>query len=348
MDRVAAPGPQCFLVQSLPSNVPRRTAQRGQRGQLASPRLRGSNGVVAVARPGTMGAAMTEGTHTIIDVARRLVRQVTVLSASPGAVLCDVGASADEALLIVSGIVELSETGEGLTRHVVAGSGTPRVFPQEVRARTEVKFARLPVAAFDAGNPDLPVDRLASVILELLHRRDLVAGASALFGSLDADAIADLERESDWIDLKRGDVLMRQGAEGDSAFVLLAGRLQERNRVCRVADGNAGAEVDRVELEFARLDPREAQDVVGERQQRISGGSPRSGTPANGQRRRTCRPNVAVPSSDHATSEAQVPGPRRPGVRRDNLKAWRYTKSRRQHRVAVGRGAAASESAYLA
>ena len=58
------------------------------------------------------------------------------------------------------------------------------------------------------------------------HRRDLVAGASALFGSLDADAIADLERESDWIDLKRGGVLMRQGDEGDRAFVLLAGRLQ--------------------------------------------------------------------------------------------------------------------------
>src|SRR6185503_19776454 len=58
------------------------------------------------------------------------------------------------------------------------------------------------------------------------HRRDLVAGASALFGSLDEDAIADLERESDWIDLKRGGVLMRQGDEGDRAFVLLAGRLQ--------------------------------------------------------------------------------------------------------------------------
>jgi predicted acylesterase/phospholipase RssA/CRP-like cAMP-binding protein len=53
-----------------------------------------------------------------------------------------------------------------------------------------------------------------------------VAGASALFGSLDADAIADLEQESDWIDLKRGGVLMRQGDEGDRAFVVLAGRLQ--------------------------------------------------------------------------------------------------------------------------
>jgi len=68
------------------------------------------------------------------------------------------------------------------------------------------------------------------------HRRDLVAGASALFGALDADAIADLERESDWIDLKRGDVLMRQGDEGDRAFVLLGGRLQA---VREAADGTS-------------------------------------------------------------------------------------------------------------
>ena len=53
-----------------------------------------------------------------------------------------------------------------------------------------------------------------------------MAGAAAAFGSLDVDAIAEIEREADWIDLKRGDVLLRQGDEGDRAFVLLAGRLQ--------------------------------------------------------------------------------------------------------------------------
>ena len=68
----------------------------------------------------------------------------------------------------------------------------------------------------------------------LQRRRELVAGASALFGSLDAGAIADLERESEWIDLKRGGVLMRQGDEADRAFVLLAGRLQA---VREAADG---------------------------------------------------------------------------------------------------------------
>lgn len=69
-------------------------------------------------------------------------------------------------------------------------------------------------------------DGLPPADIAALHRRELVAGAAALFGSLDAEAIAHLEREADWISLERGDVLVRQGEESDRAFVLLAGRLQ--------------------------------------------------------------------------------------------------------------------------
>ena len=58
------------------------------------------------------------------------------------------------------------------------------------------------------------------------RRRELLASAAALFGCVDADGIAALERDADWIELRRGDVLVRQGDEGDRAFVLLAGRLQ--------------------------------------------------------------------------------------------------------------------------
>ena len=43
----------------------------------------------------------------------------------------------------------------------------------------------------------------------------------------------------------------------------------QRHRVRRVADGIARVEVDRVELELARLDPGEVQDVVDDGQQRV-------------------------------------------------------------------------------
>ena len=45
----------------------------------------------------------------------------------------------------------------------------------------------------------------------------------------------------------------------------------QRHGVRRVSDGIAGVEVDRVELEFARLHPGEVQDVVDDGQQRIGG-----------------------------------------------------------------------------
>ena len=45
----------------------------------------------------------------------------------------------------------------------------------------------------------------------------------------------------------------------------------QRHRVRRVSDGIAGVEVDRVELELARLHPGEVQDVVDDGQQRIGG-----------------------------------------------------------------------------
>jgi predicted acylesterase/phospholipase RssA/CRP-like cAMP-binding protein len=81
------------------------------------------------------------------------------------------------------------------------------------------------------------IDAVRRGELEARHREELIAGAARLFGALDADAITDLVRGAEWIDLKRGDTLIRQGETGDRTFVLLAGRLQA------VREGSAGAAV---------------------------------------------------------------------------------------------------------
>jgi hypothetical protein len=127
-------------------------------------------------------------------VARRLVQHARVVSAPAGTILARAGAPVDEVLLIISGVIDASEKDAGPIRRFVAGVGNPRVFPHTFRARTDVKFARVPVAALEAEAGGLPIDWIASAILEVLRRRDLLAGAAAMFGSLDADAIADLER----------------------------------------------------------------------------------------------------------------------------------------------------------
>lgn len=205
---------------------------------------------------------MSDGSSTPPDaIARRLAHHVTVCTSPAGAVLCTAGAPADRVLLVVHGIVESSETGHVHAREVIAAAPGEHVFPHTIRARTEVRFASVPTSALEAEGAMHVIDAVAPRILELLHRRELVARASAVFGTLDEAGLAQVERESEWIDLKRGQVLMRQGEPGDRVFVLLAGRLQAvhtepdgRTRV--VGDIAAGETVG--EMAFFTGEPRSA------------------------------------------------------------------------------------------
>ncbi|MEZ5316348.1 MAG: cyclic nucleotide-binding domain-containing protein [Vicinamibacterales bacterium] len=159
-------------------------------------------------------------------VARRLAPYVTMHTASAGTPLCEAGEPAGHVLLVIHGIVESSDTGHALARDVIAAAPGAGVFPQTVRARTEVRFARVPVAAFEAEGAAAQIHDVSRRILGVLYRRELMAKALAVFGSLDEAALARIENESEWIELERGGVLMRQDEPGDRVFVLLAGRLQ--------------------------------------------------------------------------------------------------------------------------
>ena len=117
---------------------------------------------------------------------------------------------ADRVLLVISGVVESSGTGQVHTRELIAAAHGESVFPHTVRARTDVTFASVPMTELDASGAAAQLDDVAPRILEILYRRDLVAKASAVFGPLNDAALAQIERESGWIDLKRGGVLMRQ------------------------------------------------------------------------------------------------------------------------------------------
>jgi NTE family protein/lysophospholipid hydrolase len=141
-------------------------------------------------------------------------------------VLCEAGAPADRVILVIHGIVESSDTGQVHARELIAAAPGDGVFPHTVHARTEVTFASVPVTALDDFGAALHLEDVAPRILQILYRRDLLSKAFAVFGRLDDAALAQIERESEWIDLKRGSVLVRQGEQSDRVFVLLAGRLQ--------------------------------------------------------------------------------------------------------------------------
>ncbi|BCS31809.1 cyclic nucleotide-binding protein [Luteitalea sp. TBR-22] len=196
-----------------------------------------------------------------IDVAARgLLRGIAVRTAATGTLLCEGGSPATEAILLVNGIVEAVDGPEVYTRQLIAGTGEPPVFVRGLRARTEVRVARVPVDRLEAAAPGQAA-ALTEVLLDRLLRRELVANASAIFGDLDGQALADIDDASDWVDLKRGGILMRQGDTGDRVFVLLSGRLQAvhegANGASRVVGDIAAGETVG-EMSFFTGEPRSA------------------------------------------------------------------------------------------
>lgn len=69
--------------------------------------------------------------------------------------------------------------------------------------------------------PDGPLD--AGSALEAV---EAVTAPASLFAGLDADARATVAREVEWVSLKGGDALFRQGEPGDALYVLISGRLR--------------------------------------------------------------------------------------------------------------------------
>src|SRR5215203_1642505 len=193
--------------------------------------------------------------------ALRLMQHITILTTSAGEALCESGAPADRVLFVLQGLVESSESGQLHPKELIAAPPGHDVFPFTVRARTDVTFASVPMTALVNSGLTGDLDAVAPRLLELLRRRELVSKASTVFGHLDEAALAQIDRESEWIDLKRGGVLMRQGEHSDRVYVLLAGRLQAmreepdgRTRV--VGDIAAGETVG--EMAFFTGEPRSA------------------------------------------------------------------------------------------
>ena len=67
---------------------------------------------------------------------------------------------------------------------------------------------------------------LAARTTDPLSAIEAATGDDGLFATLDADARAAIEAEAEWVSLDSGDILFREGDEGDALFVLITGRLR--------------------------------------------------------------------------------------------------------------------------
>jgi NTE family protein/lysophospholipid hydrolase len=90
-----------------------------------------------------------------------------------------------------------------------------------------IKFSKAAFDEFLKADREV-VRKLEHTIMPRLYRDIMVDILPNLFGELDEEMLQDVEEKKEWIHLKRGEVLYRQGEDSDSFFVIISGRLQTR------------------------------------------------------------------------------------------------------------------------
>ena len=175
------------------------------------------------------------------DVLKELSRDVTWVSLEPSENLFYQGDQSDSMYLVIDGLLNVAINIDG--SEVFVGDNKPGqlvgemgVFTGQSRAASiyadnngaAVGLVKIPGAGFNriAGtNPD-GLAKVGEIIRQRLFRNQLAEMLPNLFGELDEETFNDIEAEAEWIQISRGDVLIKQGDPGDSMYILIRGRLQ--------------------------------------------------------------------------------------------------------------------------
>ncbi len=172
-----------------------------------------------------------------------------------GDTLFDCGDPRDAAFLIVAGHIAVTgESPQG--RMLGAGEGVGEIglaargpHTTTARALDEARVLRLARIAFEGLCEKYPeaMARLADFITPVAHETLLARVICDLLGERDTAALAALLAEMTTLELKRGDVLYRQGDDADHMYVVIYGRL-------RMVPENTGG-VDAAFLCLEQFDP---------------------------------------------------------------------------------------------
>lgn len=105
---------------------------------------------------------------------------------------------------------------------------TGRAHSANVVAAEETEVARLPHAAFDrlAARYPAALDQFLTRLLPRLRRVELDQALGELVGRRDEAALLEIESRVDWVHLRGGETLFRQGDRGEDVYVVVNGRLR--------------------------------------------------------------------------------------------------------------------------
>jgi NTE family protein/lysophospholipid hydrolase len=175
------------------------------------------------------------------DVLQDLSKDLTLVRLEPEENLFLQGDYSDSIYLVIDGLLVVAivqeDGGEQLVGEIKPGAlvGEMGVFTGQNRTASiyagkdkPAKLVKIPESAFSRIATDDPyaLAQVGETIRQRLFRNQLAEMLPNLFGQLDEETFNNIEAEAEWVQVSRGDVLIKQGDPGDSMYVLIRGRLQ--------------------------------------------------------------------------------------------------------------------------
>jgi len=177
------------------------------------------------------------------DVLKDLSEDLTWVSLEPGENLFYQGDQSDSTYLVIYGLLNVAINlddgselfvGENKPGQLVGEMGvftgqsrTASIYADTTASAGLVKIPESGFSRIASTNP-AALAQVGETIRQRLFRNELAEMLPNLFGELDEETFNDIEAEAEWVQISRGDVLIKQGEPGDSMYILIRGRLQAR------------------------------------------------------------------------------------------------------------------------
>lgn len=188
----------------------------------------GMQSIVEVLRQNTLLSALTDSTLESV------LPELNRIALKAGDVLFNMGDSGDSYYIVESGVIKITSPDVTLSRLSAGESfGEMALLNNQPRSASAIAetdahligISRTGFLHLMEKQPDL-VEAFQTMMQKLMRRSLLATAFNRLCGELDESVIGGIESELVWETYAPGDILLKQGDEGQDALMIISGRVR--------------------------------------------------------------------------------------------------------------------------